>query len=84
METCVLPIGVQKGWRWCGSSTSCCCLPVRAVCLRMCSICLALPWLGGWLGLLQVKAQQEKMGRTPGLDPDDDDPSDDEEEEEIF
>jgi hypothetical protein len=46
--------------------------------------CLALPWLGGWLGLLQVKAQQEKMGRTPGLDPDDDDPSDDEEEEEIF
>ena len=61
-------------------SACACCLPPYVFYLP----CLALPWLGGWLGLLQVKAQQEKMGRTPGLDPDDDDPSDDEEEEEIF
>ena len=69
-------------WLTCLACLALACLACPA--LSWSSNCLALPWLGGWLGLLQVKAQQEKMGRTPGLDPDDDDPSDDEEEEEIF
>ena len=60
----------------------CLCVLSASVCVLSALPCLALArWLAG---SLQVKAQQEKMGRTPGLDPDDDDPSDDEEEEEIF